>query len=127
MVYGAPDGLHGKRVALCLTRTAIIVAMLNDWAIEAGDTEGAYLNALHRDAPIYMRMPAQLWEAMVVPSDQRAKHQDLVCIWSARCAAYLGQDSVGSLSSTGSWPNTWGGPARPGATACARRRKGCNP
>ena len=76
MVYGAPEDLYGKPVDLCLARTAMTVATLNDWVIEAGDIEGAYLNAPLRGPPIYMRMPAHLWDALGVPVEQRANHRD---------------------------------------------------
>ena len=52
MVFGAPDDLYGKPVDLCLARMVMSVALLRDWRIEAGDIEGAYLNAPLRGPPI---------------------------------------------------------------------------
>ena len=75
MVYGAPDALYGKSMALCMARTSMTVAMLNDWAIDEGDIEGAYLNAPLRAPPIYMRAPVHLWGPLGSPFDQRDKHR----------------------------------------------------
>ena len=76
LVLGAPDHLYGKPVDLCLARTIMAAATLRGWGIDAGDIEGAYLNAELRGPPIYMRLPRNLWESIKAPRDKLASLKD---------------------------------------------------
>ena len=67
-VFGVPDGLYGKPVDLGLARASIAVSMLRDWRVEAGDIEGAYLAAVLRRPPVYMKLSRELWGAVGVPA-----------------------------------------------------------
>ena len=72
-ISGAPDHLYGKPVDLSLARTVMAAATLKGWGIEAGDIEGAYLNAELRGPPVYMTLPRDLWVAIGAPKERLAK------------------------------------------------------
>ena len=75
-VFGAPDDLYGKPVDLCMARTVVAAALLNDWGVDAGDVDGAYLNAPLRGPAVYMRLPPALWEALGVPCERLSGVRD---------------------------------------------------
>ena len=71
-VFGAPDELYGSPVGLCTVRTILAVATLQDWEVEAGNVEGAYLTAPLRGPATYVRLPPGLWEQAGVPREAAA-------------------------------------------------------
>ena len=62
--FGAPEDLYGKPVDLALARAIVATSLLNGWAVEAGDIDGAYLAAPLRGPPVYMRLTGELWRAV---------------------------------------------------------------
>lgn len=72
-VLNTTDELYGTPVNLAVARHVLAVALLNDWGIESGDVDGAYLVADLQGPSVYLKLTPELWEACGVPANRLEK------------------------------------------------------